>query len=337
MPIGKTRLVVLLAALIAWAALFAQPASAESRRIVAVGDLHGDYDAYQAIMSEAKLIDAKGRWAGGETIFVQTGDVPDRGPDSLKILQHLMKLESQARRKGGRVVALIGNHEAMNMTGDLRYVTPGEFAAFQTRKSEQLRNQYFASHREELRARYGGVFSDEGVRAKFEEEVPLGYLEHRTAWNPSGKIGKWILTHDAVTRIDGALFVHGGLSDAYATMTIEEINDAVRDALLATPPGPILTDEAGPLWYRGNIVDDDAAGAEVDRVLAHFEADRLVVGHTPSLEGIRAHHQGKVIQIDTGASAVYGGVRAWLEIENGVVTAHNQGVATQIAPVEQTP
>lgn len=157
------------------------------------------------------------------------------------------------------------------------------------------------------------------------------------AWSPSGEIGKWVLAHDAVARIEGTLFVHGGLSDAYSVMTIDDINRAVHDGLLATPPRSILIDEAGPLWYRGNIVDDDTTGAEVDRTLARFEADRLVVGHTPVLDGVRAHHQGEVIQIDTGALAVYGGVRAWLEIESGVITAHNPGAATPIAPKEQTP
>ncbi len=337
MPIRNLRLVALLAWFFVWAAGCTQPALAEAARIVAVGDLHGDYEAYQAILTDAKLIDAKGRWAGGKAVFLQTGDVPDRGPDSLKILRHLMKLEGQARRKGGKVVALIGNHEAMNMTGDLRYVTPAEFAAFRTRKSERLRSRYFTAHRDELKARYGGALNDDEVRAKFEAEFPPGYLEHRLAWAPSGEIGKWVLSHDTVAEIGGTLFVHGGLSDAYATMSVDDISASVRAALRATPPGSILTDEAGPLWYRGNIVDDEAASAEAESVLARFKADRLVVGHTPSLDGIRDHHHGKVIQIDTGASAAYGGVRAWLEIENGVITAHNAGVATPIAAMEKMP
>ena len=61
------------------------PAAAQSsKRIVAVGDLHGDYEAWTAIARDAGLVDARGRWAGGTTIFVQTGDITDRGPDSLK-------------------------------------------------------------------------------------------------------------------------------------------------------------------------------------------------------------------------------------------------------------
>ncbi|NWG93641.1 MAG: metallophosphatase, partial [Parvularculaceae bacterium] len=50
----------------------AEPVEA-SAPIVAVGDLHGDYDAYQAILREAKLIDAKGKWTCGKAILVQLG------------------------------------------------------------------------------------------------------------------------------------------------------------------------------------------------------------------------------------------------------------------------
>ena len=65
-------------------------------RIIAVGDLHGDYDAWAVIARHAGLTDAKGKWAGGNATLVQLGDVVDRGPDSLKIIRHLMKLQREA-------------------------------------------------------------------------------------------------------------------------------------------------------------------------------------------------------------------------------------------------
>jgi hypothetical protein len=296
-------------------------APATAARIVAVGDLHGDYEAYWTILSEAGLIDARGKWSGGETILVQTGDVADRGPDTLKIIRHLMKLEKDAKRKGGRVVALIGNHEAMNMTGDLRYVTPEEFAAFRTRRSAAVRAAYFMDHRDALRARYEGAFSDDALREKFEAEVPLGYIEHRLAWRPKGEIGKWILKHDAIAALDGTVFVHGGISRAYAATPISAINERVR-AALAGAADPILTDEQGPLWYRGNAEETEAGAAEIAEVLGALGADRLAIGHTPSLGGVRELYAGKVIVIDTGASKAFGGVRSWIEIDGGAVTAH---------------
>jgi hypothetical protein len=116
-----------------------------AERIVAIGDLHGDYDNYIATLEAAGLIDRKGKWSGGTTHLVQTGDIPDRGPDTLRIIEHIDKLARQAKRKGGRVHSLIGNHEAMNVYGDLRYVHEGEFAAFETRSSEELRDRVFES------------------------------------------------------------------------------------------------------------------------------------------------------------------------------------------------
>src|SRR4029453_6217902 len=81
----------------------AAPAQPSPERIFSICDIHGDNDAWLAIARAAGLIDAKGRWAGGQTVLVQLGDVVDRGPDSLKTIHHLMKLQREAPRKGGRV------------------------------------------------------------------------------------------------------------------------------------------------------------------------------------------------------------------------------------------
>ena len=107
-----------------------------------MGDLHGDYDNYLATLRAAGLVNKRGKWVGGATHFVQTGDVPDRGPDTEKNIDHLSKLAKQAERKGGQVHTLIGNHEAMNVYGDLRYVHVGEYRAFATSNSETLRDRY---------------------------------------------------------------------------------------------------------------------------------------------------------------------------------------------------
>ena len=105
-------------------------------RVVAIGDIHGDLDHYMATLQAAGLVDKRGRWAGGETHLVQVGDLPDRGPDTREIIEHISKLAKQAKRAGGHVHSLIGNHEVMNVTGDLRYLHAGEIAAFETSKSE---------------------------------------------------------------------------------------------------------------------------------------------------------------------------------------------------------
>src|SRR5580765_5834762 len=120
-------------------------------RIVAVGDVHGDYDQLVAVLRSAGLIDEQGTWSGGKTHLVQNGDVLDRGPDSRKAMDLLMRLEKQAAEAGGFVHALIGNHEAMNVYGDLRYVSREEFAAFTKDDPHDAAERLYAGHIEELK------------------------------------------------------------------------------------------------------------------------------------------------------------------------------------------
>src|SRR6476619_2557951 len=121
------------------AAFAAQGEWTDVERVVAVGDVHGDYTRFVAVLRSAGLIDEKGRWTGGKAHLVQTGDVLDRGADSRKVMDLLMSLEKQAAKAGGHVHALIGNHEARNLYGDLRYTTAEEFAAFKTGQSAEVR------------------------------------------------------------------------------------------------------------------------------------------------------------------------------------------------------
>jgi hypothetical protein len=95
------------------------------KRIVAIGDLHGDFDAARAALRAAGAIDEADRWIGGDLVVVQTGDVLDRGDGESKIIELLERLAGEARAAGGALVALDGNHELMNAARDFRYVTPG--------------------------------------------------------------------------------------------------------------------------------------------------------------------------------------------------------------------
>lgn len=335
---------------------------ATTPRIVATGDLHGDYEAYLAIIEAAGIGDKKGRWKGGDTIFVQTGDVPDRGPDTRKIIDHLRKLQKNARKKGGEVITLIGNHEAMNIIGDLRYVHPGEYEAFTDRNSEHRRAATFDANKDALETFYleqDPSLSSEAIRNVWYAETPLGKLEHRQAWQPTGEIGEWVVNNDAVVKIGDTLFLHGGLSAEYSVFTLDDINQRVRTALIENDISAtaIINDPLGPLWYRG-LVRRNAPPAEnappelepgtapvparptiaeeIDIVLNAYAARRIVVGHTPSLSGIHASQEGKVIQIDTGAAAHYGGTQGYLEIINGEAIAHDLATgSTRQLPLER--
>ena len=334
MMLLRQMLIAMMAALL----LAAAPAAAD--RIVAVGDLHGDYDAFLDIARAAGLSDGKGRWTGGEAVLVQLGDITDRGPDSLKIIRHLQAFEQAAPKKGGKVVVLVGNHEAMNVTGDLRYVHRGEYAAFATRRSEALRDRVYEVNRESIFAYYqqrDAQITPEAARQRWMDDTPPGKLEQRQAWLPPGKLGQWIGAKPAIVKLGDTLFVHGGISVETAARPIREINAEVsaRLTLGETSADSILTDELGPLWYRGNIqrdpvkpkMDGEALAPprpsieeELAQVLAAYGARRLVVAHTPNLAGIVADHGGRLVRIDTGISAAYGGVHSYLELKDGQMT-----------------
>ncbi len=329
--VGRLRRFGLIAAA-ALAGLAAGPAPAPAPvpRVVAIGDLHGDFTVWRDIASAAGLIDAGGHWIGGKTVLVQTGDVPDRGPDTRKIIDDLMRLQREAARAGGRVVAMVGNHEAMNLTDDLRYVTPGEYAAFADRDSEALRQRTFNAKQAQIAAAYrqrDPAMTPDAVKAAWLAATPLGLLEHQTAWRPTGRIGRWVIGNPAVVLIDGTLFVHGGLAPAYAKLPLAEINARIAASLKAREIAPeaIINDQTGPLWYRGLAVPAPNAppvAAELQALLAAQGAQRIVIAHTPILSGIAVLEGGKLIRIDTGNAAYYRGTPSYLEIVGGTLVPH---------------
>lgn len=315
---------VLILGLTAGRARAATPEWTGVERVVAVGDIHGDYDGLVSVLRAAGIIDEKGRWIGGKAHLVQTGDVVDRGADSRKAMDLLMSLEKQASRAGGRVHALIGNHEAMNLYGDLRYTTPGEFAAFRSGQSAEIRAAFWEQESKTLPSP-----PDDAARRKWEAEHPLGWFEHRVEFGPKGKYGKWIRSHPAVVKINGSLYMHGGISPRFAGFSVDQINEMVAAELndfSKINDRSAVTADDGPLWYRGLSQDEGAAASDhVDRLLASYGVSRIVVAHTPTDGAIMPRYDGKVIVIDVGLSSFYGSHPVCLAQEGKVAYAVHRG------------
>jgi Calcineurin-like phosphoesterase len=302
-------------------------------RVVAVGDVHGDYDQFVAVLRSAGLIDGQERWSGGKTHLVQTGDILDRGPDSRKVMDLLMRLEKEARGAGGWVHFLIGNHEAMNIYGDLRYVSPGEFAAFRDPNSEKARQELYRKYQEQIKSSIppeSVPAFDEAFRKKWESEHALGYAEHRRELGPTGKYGKWIRSHNAVVKIDNTLFLHGGIAPKYVDFSVRQINERVREELedFTKLRGGIVMDGQGPLWFRGLAQGDEVAlEPQVKAVLKNHQVERIVIGHTPTEGAVLPRFDRKVLLIDVGLSRVFDSRprMACLLIENGKPYALHRG------------
>jgi hypothetical protein len=301
-------------------------------RVVVIGDLHGDYDKFADMLRTAGLVDARGNWSGGRTHLVQLGDVPDRGPETRRIMDLLMQIEPQARRAGGYVHALIGNHEAMNVVGDLRYTTPAEYAAFADRRSPRARDAYYRAVVAQMRRNppaSGLPVFDEAYRAQWDATHPLGYAEHRAAWASSGRYGRWVAGHDAVIRINDTLYLHGGLGPSFVNAERQAMDDAVRAALRGRPEAAfadILENQDGPLWYRGMALNaEDGERAHVEAVLARQGVSRIVVGHTKAFSTVLPRFNGRVVLTDIAVPAGYADPHAFLIIENGALTTVHRG------------
>jgi hypothetical protein len=299
-----------------------QTADVGVARIVAVGDIHGDFDTLVAVLRSAGVIDKSNKWSGGATHLVQTGDCVDRGADSRKVLELLFNLEKQAERAKGKVHLLLGNHEAMNIYGDLRYVSAGEYSSYRTGESGEIRDRAYEAFGDPARK------ADEGYRKTWNDEHPLGWVEHRQAFASNGKYGRVLLEHDAIAKVNDILFLHGGISPKYVTMPILDLNRKIRAELrdFRLLEGGVVLDEHGPLWDRGLAQDPEPQTAElVDAILAAYGVSHIVVGHTPTSGAVTPRFGGKVTLIDVGLSKVYNQSPACLIVEDGKFFALHRG------------
>lgn len=283
--------------------LHAQPIRSEFEavdRIVAIGDVHGAYDTFVENLKATGLVDDALDWIGGKTHLVQTGDVLDRGPDSRKAIDLLMKLEPQAGAAGGRVHALIGNHEFFNAVGALEYVSDAELEAFDGVRDHALR-------------KFQGVTNG-----------PRGLLALREAYSAGGEYGRWIRRNNAVVRIGDIVFVHGGVTPEIAGLGLAEINRRVRadldtedglDSFSLRDEGPLMTRRFSAEIPASRVVD---IREELYGVLAALGARTMVMAHTITYGLIESRFDGAAILIDTGMLEDYaGGHQAALVIENG--------------------
>jgi hypothetical protein len=251
-------------------------AGTSADRIVAFGDVHGGAEELRSLLTALTLIDAAGNWSGGSTRLVSLGDLLDRGPDSRAVMDLLMALEQQAADAGGAVHLVLGNHELMNLTGDLRYVSKAEYAAFAAEEDPAERARAFDLFSQELTAdaettsqsgTASGVPTEVDVRAAFLEQFPPGYFAHRTAFSADGYYGSWLLSKPQVLELDRIAFVHGGLSDAFSRRPIDEFNELAKaelQALLATGNQLVADGRLSPWqdYLAAQPIDNQALPAE---------------------------------------------------------------------------
>lgn len=290
-----------------------------AKRIVAVGDIHGDLSALKQTLQVAQVINNKGDWIGGETVLVQTGDVLDRGDDEQEIIDFLDQLRLKARAKKGDIIELLGNHETMNVMGDLRYVTPGGYKDFEDVPDLKLKDARLARLPQHARPRMAALM-------------------------PGGPYAKRLAQHNVVGVVGETLFVHGGILPSHVEYGLDKINTQVRRWMLGAGSMPqIVRGQTSPLWVRiFSSKTDEQACAVLTQVLTLAKVKRMVVGHTPQLQGPTQACQGRVWRVDVGMAKHYGGKPAALEIRGDKVTVLTANAvmfkdAKKLAPAQKTP
>ncbi len=191
-------------------------------RVVAIADVHGAYEAMVETLGSAGILDENLAWVGGESYLVIVGDLLDRGPRSRDAMDLLMRIEGEAETVGGKVQVLIGNHESMNLVGDLRYVSKSEYDAFAEEETAEQRDRWY-------RAWAGRVTgSRASLRSRFDDQFPAGYFALRKAFGPEGAYGKWLLQKNVIAVVNRTAFVHGGLPPEVADLGLDGVNVGLK-------------------------------------------------------------------------------------------------------------
>ena len=226
-------------------------------RVVAFADVHGAYSELTALLQSVGVVDGNLKWTAGKAHVVSLGDLLDRGADSRKVMDLLMRLQDEAAAAGGRLHLVLGNHEAMNVLGDLRYVDKGEFAAYSADEDPAVRSGQKAA----FLARNTGA-----AEADFDRLFPPGYFGHRKLLGPDGRYGRWLLQQPAAIVINDTVYMHGGPSAALGNRGIAQL-----DADYAAAVANYLSAEA-EMRKAGLVLPEDAYSKRPDLAQSRLDA-----------------------------------------------------------------
>ena len=274
------------------------------KRIIVIGDLHGDWNMTIKSLKIGKVIDNNNNWIGSDTVVVQVGDqidrcrfsgtscalpqsTPDDEASDLKILNYFTKLHNQAQKKGGAVYSIIGNHELMNVNGDMRYVSYENVKEFNNYKKPD------------------NTIIEDGMEAR------------RWAFSPGNPIANFLGCTRQLSLIIGSnLFVHAGVLPKIAQKYgVEEMNQVMSlflwDKLNNQYDYKELLDSSdySPLWNRvfgSKMQSTESCNHLMNPLKEIYKVDRMFIGHTPQVAtGISNTCDGKVWLTDYGASKAF--------------------------------
>lgn len=235
----------------------------EPARLFVISDIEGQYDTLKQLLWNAGVMDKQFNWTFGKGHLVIAGDVFDRGDRVTETLWLIYALEEKAKKAGGYVHYILGNHELMNMNGDHRYVHP---------KYLEL-------------AKQNGLNYDTIYRPHTE----LGqWLRTK---NVMEKIGDRLFMHGGVSPYLNRMGQSLDTINAIARRYYGTLEDSIPT------PEYIVFSDYGPMWYRGYFTTPKATPEQVDTTLQLYAVKKIIIGHTP-VRQVSAFYGGRVINVD---------------------------------------
>lgn len=237
----------------------------DTEKIIAISDIESGYKAFRDFLIHNNVIDKKLHWIFGKGHLVLVGDFVDRGFSTTQVLWFIYKLEQEAKKQGGNVHFILGNHEIKNLQGNYESASPKYFFVGAILEKQQFH-----------------------------------------LYDENSFIGKWMLSKNTLEKINGNLFVHGGIHpdiSNYKT-NLDEVNQLIRNnyQLAATPKKVrnleqfLISTKTGLSWYRGYF-KEDLSQEEIEKGLNFFDAKTVIIGHTIQRKVKSLFHK-KVIGID---------------------------------------
>ena len=236
------------------------------KNIAALSDIHGQYDLAVELLKNNKIIDKNLNWNYGKGHLVIVGDIFDRGKKVNEMLWLVYHLENQAKKKGGKVHFLLGNHEYMVLHQDVRYI-----------------NEKYKTTTSLLNLSYDELYSNKTVLGRWLRSKPTII-----------KINNSIFVHGGISKD----FL------AQRDFNIEAINEMMRKSIDRTKIEMKSTNfydkyygKKSLIWYRGYF-NDHLADTEISDILQQIESDHIVVGHCSNEEVVQLF-DGKIYGVDS--------------------------------------
>ncbi|MGI2150428.1 metallophosphoesterase [Shewanella baltica] len=234
-------------------------------KIVALSDVHGQFDVMINLLKAHKIIDKDNLWAFGDGHMVMTGDMFDRGHQVNEVLWFLYALDQEAQAAGGRLHLLMGNHEQMVFRGDLRYV-----------------NESYQVSADLLKRHYDALYNKDTEIGQWLRSKHTLVKINNILFMHGGISPEWVERKLHISEANQLFRQH--LDDKKA--------DLKKDDLLN-----FLFFTNGPTWYRGYF-KDELKESDIDSILSYFKVEHIVVGHT-SQEQVLGLYHNKIIAIDS--------------------------------------